>query len=91
MHCKRGHPSSIDAQHEHAEDEETREGRKGNVPTTSTRQQPHIHAKHCTLMQGIDSLVCTTSAATPAIDVQHDIQRDEEAREGGKGKGDEEK
>jgi hypothetical protein len=69
----------------------TRRRGADNVPTTSTvhktAAQPHVHAKRRTLTPGVDSPVCTTSAATPAIDAQHAHVEDEETREG---KGEEE-
>ncbi|KIJ14175.1 hypothetical protein PAXINDRAFT_13085 [Paxillus involutus ATCC 200175] len=78
-------------------DEEAREGGKGKGDDEKQRAhhvhetaaQPHVHTKRCTLTPGVDSPVCTTSAATPAINAQHEYTEDEETREGGKGKGNE--
>ncbi|KIJ10409.1 hypothetical protein PAXINDRAFT_16562 [Paxillus involutus ATCC 200175] len=58
----------------------TRQRGADDVPTTSTGYQ---HAKHCTSTPGIDGWVCTASAATPAINAQHEhTERRRETREG---------
>ncbi|KIJ05672.1 hypothetical protein PAXINDRAFT_21090 [Paxillus involutus ATCC 200175] len=86
MHRKRRHPSSVNAQHEHTEDEETREGkamrRQGrqcahHVHETPARQTPYVDTMR-------RQPVCTASAAIPAIDAQHEHterRRGEEGRE----------
>ncbi|KIJ05160.1 hypothetical protein PAXINDRAFT_21561 [Paxillus involutus ATCC 200175] len=80
----------IDAQQERTERRRGEEGRErrqttrrrgaDDVPTTSTG---HQHAKHRTSTPGVDGRVCTASAATPAIDAQHErTERRRETREG---------